>query len=416
MFKEITLRNFRTHRDTTITLHPITLLIGNNNSGKTNLLEGIQLLSRLVWRSHPNRHRSDLSRVTAQSDYFPHRYRLAREEEPVAWSVKWEGQGHKVFYELELHQKATSKNLVRCRERIRLCKGNADPATLSSGFDGETDRMGLRARIESCAGLTQETRQAARAFFRRLGGAFAYYLQPSYLKRGNESRSSIERYDPAESVRIPSKLGFEGGSFQKLIFYAKEREERVFSRFMALARRFDSDFHGVRLNRRDSPIWEFDLGNPRTDRPVEEFTSDLLSDGFLKAAAIALIVSTDSPPSIIMLEEIENGINPGNIREILHWLWQAALTRPEDEKSQFILTSHSPSILREFSDDLDSVFSLRLDRKTYGSDVRNLGTTLEAMVGIGAIDGTLAEDDQGRKKVHVPGYRLAELWHSGAIG
>ncbi|RKZ42588.1 MAG: DNA replication protein [Gammaproteobacteria bacterium] len=42
MFNQITLINYKTHQSTTITLNPITLLIGDNNSGKTNLLSGIQ--------------------------------------------------------------------------------------------------------------------------------------------------------------------------------------------------------------------------------------------------------------------------------------------------------------------------------------------------------------------------------------
>lgn len=42
MFTQVTLENFKTHKLTTIELHPVTLLIGNNNSGKSNLIEGIQ--------------------------------------------------------------------------------------------------------------------------------------------------------------------------------------------------------------------------------------------------------------------------------------------------------------------------------------------------------------------------------------
>jgi len=48
MFTQVTLENFKTHKLTTIELHPVTLLIGNNNSGKSNLIEGIQHFSRLV--------------------------------------------------------------------------------------------------------------------------------------------------------------------------------------------------------------------------------------------------------------------------------------------------------------------------------------------------------------------------------
>ncbi len=414
MFREITLRNFRTHRKTSITLHPITLLIGNNNSGKSNILQGIRHLSYLVWRSAPCRSRTDLSIIRAGDDYFVPRYRLAKDDEPMAWSVKWEGNDTTVAYELGLFQTKPSRDFVSCRERLKLQSGNGDIFEVVSGFDEESNRLILRTRIDQSRKYPQQTKRLCREFFNRLT-AFVYRFQPSYLNNSGDDDLRISPYEQ-ERVVIPSEIGYEGGNFQRLIFYAKEREERVFSRFVALVRRFNEDFHGVRLNPRNFPIWEFDLGSTRTDRLVEEFSPDLLSDGFLKAAAIALIVSLERPPSIIMLEEIENGINPGNIREIMYWLRQAASTQRAHGSSQFILTSHSPSVLREFSKYLESVYTLRLDKSTHQSDVRNLNTSLETLIGIGVIDGTVTEDEQGNRIVEVPPYQLTDLWYSGTIG
>ncbi|WP_413171691.1 AAA family ATPase [Anabaena azotica] len=53
VFTQVTLENFRTHKLTTIELYPVTLLIGNNNSGKTNLLVGIQHFCHLIRRGKP---------------------------------------------------------------------------------------------------------------------------------------------------------------------------------------------------------------------------------------------------------------------------------------------------------------------------------------------------------------------------
>ena len=106
-----------------------------------------------------------------------------------------------------------------------------------------------------------------------------------------------------------------------------------------------------------------------------------------------------------MLEGIENGINPGNIRELMYWLRHAALTQREHGSSQFILTSHSASVLREFSRYLESVYTLRLVKSTHQSDVRNLNTSLEELLGIGVIDGTVTEDEQGNRIVEVPPYQ-----------
>ncbi len=415
MFKEITLRNYRTHRNTSIKLHPITLLIGNNNSGKSNILQGVRHLSHLVWRAAPTRRNTDHPRIRAGEDFFIPRYRLARDEEPLAWSVKWEGSGVNVKYDLELIQTRPSKDFISCRERIEVLYGGGESKCVESGFDEESDRLRLRTFIDQSDQFPLRFRKNCRDFFNRLT-AFVYHFQPSYLKNSGDGDSRITPYDKDARVGIPSEIGYEGGNLQRLIYYAKEREERVFSRFVALVRRFNEDFHGVRLNPRGFPIWEFDLGSTRTDRLVEEFSPDLLSDGFLKAAAIALIVSLNRPPSIIMLEEIENGINPGNIREIMYWLRQAASTQRAHGSSQFILTSHSPSILREFSKYLESVYTLRLEKSTHQSDVRNLNTSLETLIGIGVIDGNVTEDEEGNRIVEIPPYQLTDLWYSGTIG
>ena len=416
VFRQITLRNYRTHRRTSITLHPITLLIGNNSSGKSNILQGIRHLSHLVRRSDPCRSRADSARVRAGPDYFRHRYRLAEDNDPTAWSVSWHGSTSSVDYELELLKLSPSSNFIRCRERIEIQTGSGSAIEIDSGFKEDSNRLELRTSLENSSELPTGVKTVCREFFGSLGGAFSYHLQPSFLNGASKGDFTIASIDNCERVWIPSAIGYEGGRFQELIFHARESEERVFSRFVALVRRFNDDFHSVRLNDKNVPIWEFDLGSPRTDRPVEEFTPDLLSDGFLKAAAVALIVSAESPPSIVMLEEIENGVNPGNISEIMHWLWQAASAHPADGKSQFILTSHSPSILREFSENLENVYTLRLDKKTYQSDVRNLNTSLETLVGIGTIDGTVIEDDQGKRIVEIPPYQLTDLWYSGTIG
>ena len=416
MFRQITLKNYRTHRETSLALHPLTLLVGNNNSGKSNILQGIRHLSHLVWRSDPHRDRPDLAKIRAGADYFYHRYRLAKDDEPMAWSVIWQENNLTVSYELELFQTEPSKAFVRCRERVRVQSSNADPLELSSGFNEEANQLTLRTHIEHNNELSQELRKICREFFRKLGTAFVYHFQPSYLNNSNDSDSRIRPYGRDERVAIPSALGYEGGNFQRLIFYAKEREERVFSRFVALVRRFNEEFHGVRLNLRGFPIWEFDLGSTRTDRLLEEFAPDLLSDGFLKAAVIALIVSLERSPSIIMVEEIENGINPGNIREIMNWLWQAASTQRPQGMTQFILTSHSPSVLREFYRHLENVYTLRLDKSTHQSDVRNLNRSLETLVGIGSIEGSVTKDEQGNRRVEIPPYQLTELWYSGTIG
>jgi AAA15 family ATPase/GTPase len=112
MFTQITLKNYRTHKSTTIELGPVTLLIGNNNSGKTNLLAGIQHFSWLVRRANPQ-HVSFPS--IKERDYFPHRHRLASDDEVMSISVSWTNQKGEINYVMELYGR--DDNQVGCREK-----------------------------------------------------------------------------------------------------------------------------------------------------------------------------------------------------------------------------------------------------------------------------------------------------------
>ena len=99
-------------------------------------------------------------------------------------------------------------------------------------------------------------------------------------------------------------------------------------------------------------------------------------------------------------------------------LWESLGTSDSAERgyrTQVILTSHSPSVLREFAEQLNHVYHVRLDKHGYVSDVRNLGDTLEVLYGLGAIEGEPI-DVNGKRSVKLAPYQLTELWYSGTFG
>ncbi|MBC6423692.1 MAG: AAA family ATPase [Hormoscilla sp. SP5CHS1] len=127
MFKQITLKNYRTHKSTTIDIHPVTLLIGNNNSGKTNLLAGIQHFASLLRRSHPQHPK--FNQPVSAEDYYPHRYRLAGDDESLSISIVWENHEGKIVYDLVLYE--NEEMIISCREKIQIDASK----TVSSGYD-----------------------------------------------------------------------------------------------------------------------------------------------------------------------------------------------------------------------------------------------------------------------------------------
>ena len=71
------------------------------------------------------------------------------------------------------------------------------------------------------------------------------------------------------------------------------------------------------------------------------YLAPVLSDGTLRFAALAAAFFQPSPPSVLMIEEIENGIHPTRLRLLIELLQTQALRTG----IQVIATTHSPYAL-----------------------------------------------------------------------
>jgi len=401
MFREIRVKNFRTHVDTTLELGAITLLIGPNNAGKTNFLAGISHFSRLIARG---------DRV-AGDDLLPHVHRLASGSD---LSASW------VFtcpycdmeYEIGLYEDKKFENGVGCREKISFTKKDGESESFESGWTGRTDAMGLQHELG--ANPNTEHLCAVGDVFRDLGSCQAYHFQPAFLK-GKAGQSEV--FDDRSPLNVSTQLGYRGEHLQNVLHRVQQEDQRTYNRFVSALRRFEPSFQGLGYDEQlKQTTWLFDLGRvpPRPD----EFPPDTVSDGILRAAAISLLSSMEMPPALIMIEEIENGISQKNLGRFLGWLRQAAGLHDSSNRgynTQFILTSHSPSVLFEFSEHLDDVFYMRLERRGYKSVVRNLNSALLGFVDLGTVEGEV-EKRGGEDVVILSPQDLMNLWYSGVIG
>ena len=91
MFKHIELKNYKTHKLTKLDIQDVTLLIGNNNSGKSNLLSGIRFFSSLIRRAKPSEdHAKDDQMVVDEREFRSNIYKFAGLDEVMSISLSWE--------------------------------------------------------------------------------------------------------------------------------------------------------------------------------------------------------------------------------------------------------------------------------------------------------------------------------------
>ncbi len=96
----------------------------------------------------------------------------------------------------------------------------------------------------------------------------------------------------------------------------------------------------------------------RVEGCSEPFFLDEMSDGSIRMLCWAAILSSPRLPSLIVLDEPELGIHPAWMPFLAAWIKSAA------QKTQVIVTTHSPDLLDHFTDQLDDggyIYSFQQD-------------------------------------------------------
>lgn len=392
MFKKITLKNYRTHIDTTFDLKGVTLLMGGNNSGKSNLLAGIQHFAQLISRS-------DDTKKVENDDYFPHKHNLDTANTPMIFACEWENAIGNVAYQIELY--ALSQDQVGCHEKIDISLNHSN-RSLKHGYAQVSQELLLRTQLDS-ANLSPVEKQLADDFFQSLAQVYSYNLHPALLK-GLVKPLQQQEIDYA-NINIHRDLGREGANFQAILKYVVRHDKETYSRLVEFLKFVIRAFRGLVI-KDEQVFWQFDIsGN------VQDLPTTAISDGVIKGCAVVLLCALKNPPALIMIEEVENEISLENVRELLSWLRYAS---GKGQKMQFILTTHSPTFICEFSHDLDAVYNTYLLPKPYKSLLSNLSDALYDSVKCENIYGEMLEQN-GKKLVRVPPYQLTDLYYSGVL-
>jgi predicted ATPase len=78
----------------------------------------------------------------------------------------------------------------------------------------------------------------------------------------------------------------------------------------------------------------------RTGRHILPVPAWMLSEGTRRITAVFALLSHDPPPSLLCIEEVENGLDPWTVEKVLNALQSAV-----DAGTQVIVTTHSPWLL-----------------------------------------------------------------------
>ncbi|QDS90064.1 recombination protein F [Rosistilla ulvae] len=324
MLTRIRVQNFKAIADAELSLSPLHLLIGPNDSGKTSFLEAIAAISRSLDHTLAT---TFLGRWTSRQ------------------LVHSDSAERKVAFEADVDGSVDGTYRIVCdfpdqNRRVTLAEANLGGQSVVLGDEtltGFHDR-GLAMKKENFP------------LCERLADA----ISPCwYLRWSARNLSLPATLSPKRHLRLAGN-GF--GLPTMLDDLLGESRER----FGELERKFCAQFSGVKgLQLKQEQAFDSPVDDPEQTLTLKpgngkqlyfllengsEIPAPQAAEGMLYTLAYLAIAYLPKPPKILLVEEPENGIHPGRVREIVRLLRQMT---ENDPKIQVIMTSHSPYLVDE---------------------------------------------------------------------
>ena len=372
MLDAITLENFKSYRKARLPLAPLTVLIGANASGKSNAIEGMRLLSllahgqrlaniQLVVQNGEHLVRGTMTSLPygqgnefglgAEATDAPWRtlaMRLVRRQDGlhiVSETLSQPGEGEPL-YELDhpSHERDTNvqvaynnyarggkKSHVTCTDQAAIFTQLDSPATFAASPKAS------RERIPAAVNQLRKS-LAAMQFLDPAPARMRDYAFPSDRTLQGDGRNlSAVLYNlwGADRDKVIEEQRGEQEPFrqqrQAILDFIQSLPEQNIAGLSFL----EEPRGGVMLTLHET------FGDQH-----RAYDASLLSDGTLRVLSIAAAMLSAEEGSLVVIEEIDNGVHPSRARHLLNNIREIAQRR----NLRVLLSTHNPALLDALPD------------------------------------------------------------------
>lgn len=402
---EVQVRNYSIHKDTRLALSPITVLVGPNGSGKSAFFDALLNFSMLS--------RGNIGQAFG---HYPFSYA----------ATKYRGAGPVARIGFDVHMSSAQESDDRLRYRIDYSQPEKAEAG-SPVFEIHTEKL---TSLKEGVLFDREdpdssSLAAAGRFLRNDTGILAAIRRSEAAVRGTYPSSVLEcaqqisrfnkfRLDPHNSaipaplpdlsLPEPPRMEYEGGNLAATLYFMHETDHPALERIRETVREALPGFEDFEFNSVGTQRIGFSMrfGDQRQTIPAAR-----LSDGQLLVVGLMTLVHAPSRPPILMLEEPENGLTATVQRAFYKAVRQLAFGDPVAERSQVLISSHSPFILCEAWNGEDRDFVHQMKVESGRAVLRKFSDAI-------AVQGTqLAKDREGNRTIL--GLKTAEELMSGYL-
>lgn len=368
MLQEIDIEGFKSYRRATLPLAPLTVLVGANASGKSNAIEALRLLSWIAQGNRLNAIRyavyegdqavrgtvANLGRHgerrfgfgcrTAETEWdrFHIALELGDDDDLHIADERIEGRASKVpLYQVVGRSEGAGSDLRVAYNNF--ARGGHKPQLTCNDHMAVFQQLQSSARFESGHRTAQTT-------IPEICGRYGDWLAAMLFL--DPQPAAMRRY----SFKSEHRLLGDGSNLSGVLFNLcadTEDRENVLAFIRSLPEQDINDIKFV-----ETPRGEVMVVLEETFGGLQyEFDATLLSDGTLRVLSIAAALLSAPSGSLVVIEEIDNGVHPGRAGILLEGISRIAKAR----RLRVLLSSHNPALLDALPDDAvpDVVFCYR---------------------------------------------------------
>ena len=320
--KNVRIENYLSLCDVELPLKPLTVLVGPNASGKSNILSALELLKAMMIREK-------LPPVQLIQEAL---WAGAGEGSNITFELQAEVGKNRAVYELGLKAEMGNPSVdekLRVKDVPVISVQNGEGQVWDEDANNETRYRSNKLALKSAGDYGEKPVTSALTEFIKTWEF--YNFQPELIRKNLMEYSLITK-ELSQSPQLDSS----GFSLPDVLsdWYKKTPDRfRNVSESLAASTRLKIDQHT------NAGVLELCLleGYPKAI-PLEK-----ASDGTLRLAAYYTLLNQPELPPLIAIEEPERSLHPGVLGDITNVLEQMA------ERSQVIITTHSSQLLDEFN-------------------------------------------------------------------
>ncbi len=352
MLKKFTLANFKSYRDASLDLSPLTLLIGANASGKSNALEGMQMLS---WLSRGRRLEDVFQAVQESELLIRGTVSDLTYEGAASFRLGCVLQHLSEWSDLVVEISVGPEGMRIVQERVGSPNENLPLYQVDQGISGFSHDLLVSYNNFSRGGnKPQITCTDQQAVFTQLltPARFAAQHERSQKEISTVAKSfmqALERIlflDPMPrrmrnySFIVDKVLKGDGSNISSTLYdlcVTQQAKEKMLSFVRDLPEQDISDIQFLEGPRKEVMVkLEETFGGKKQFREAA-----VLSDGTLRVIAVAAGLLSAPTGSTVVVEEIDNGVHPSRAKTLLANIEKVA----REQKLVVLLTSHNPALL-----------------------------------------------------------------------